>query len=90
IHSYPIDCIKIDATFIRNLLRNKTSEHVISLIIQLAKQLNVDLIAEGVENQQELDKLYEMGCDAIQGYYFSKPQQPLAMIGHLQNNPPKL
>lgn len=90
IHSYPIDCIKIDATFIRNLLLNKTSEHVISLIIQLAKQLNVDLIAEGIENQHELTKLYEMGCDAIQGYYFTKPQQPLAMVNYLQNNPPKL
>lgn len=80
IHSYPIDCIKIDATFIRNLLLNQTSEHVVSLIIQLAKQLNVKLVAEGVEHKQELEKLYAMGCHNIQGYYFAKPHTPDAMI----------
>lgn len=79
IHSYPIDCIKIDATFVRNMLTNQTSEHVISLIIQLAKQLSVDLIAEGVETKQALDKLYQMGCDQIQGFYFSRPMKPQDM-----------
>ncbi|MFA0173347.1 EAL domain-containing protein, partial [Vibrio splendidus] len=49
IHSYPIDCIKIDATFIRNLLTNSTSESVVWLIVQLAHRLNVSLVAEGVE-----------------------------------------
>lgn len=80
IHSYPIDCIKIDATFIRNMLCSETSERVVWLIIQLAKQLKVDLIAEGVENQQALDKLYAMGCEQIQGYYFSKPALPSQIL----------
>lgn len=76
IHSYPIDCIKIDASFIRNMLCNENSERVVWLIIQLAKQLQVDLVAEGVESQDELDKLYSMGCEQIQGYFFSKPDRP--------------
>lgn len=76
IHSYPIDCIKIDASFIRNMLCNVNSERVVWLIIQLATQLGVDLIAEGVESQDELDKLYSMGCHQIQGYFFSKPDRP--------------
>lgn len=80
IHSYPIDCIKIDATFIRNMLCNETSERVVWLIIQLAKQLSVDLIAEGVESQQALDKLYAMGCEKIQGYYFAKPTLPAQIL----------
>ncbi|MEI8634983.1 EAL domain-containing protein [Vibrio sp. PP-XX7] len=73
IHSYPIDCIKIDASFIRNMLDNHTSEKVVSLIIQLANQLNVDLVAEGVEEEHIMAKLYDMGCEQIQGYLFSKP-----------------
>lgn len=80
IHSYPIDCIKIDATFINNMLSNETAERVVWLIIQLAKQLEVKLIAEGVENQEALEKLYAMGCSMIQGYYFSKPETPEKLI----------
>lgn len=80
IHSYPIDCIKIDATFIRNMLCNETAERVVWLIVQLAKQLNVDLIAEGVEDQEALNKLYVMGCDQIQGYYFAKPEVPTKIV----------
>ncbi|MCG9681375.1 EAL domain-containing protein [Vibrio sp. Isolate23] len=80
IHNYPIDCIKIDATFIRNMLSNETSERVVWLIIQLAKQLKVDLVAEGVENKEALDKLHDMGCSQIQGYYYSRPEKPKAII----------
>ncbi|MDE1251956.1 EAL domain-containing protein [Vibrio aestuarianus] len=85
IHSYPIDCIKIDATFIRNMLCNETSERVVWLIVQLANQLQVDLIAEGVESQEALEKLYAMGCDQIQGYYFSRPETPHSIVSHWDN-----
>lgn len=84
IHNYPIDCIKIDATFVHNLLTNQTTESVVWLIIQLAHQLKLDLVAEGVENQQTLDKLYQMGCQQIQGYYFSKPEQPSKIVERWQ------
>ncbi|KJY84588.1 diguanylate cyclase [Vibrio galatheae] len=80
IHSYPIDCIKIDATFIRNMLSNETAERVVWLIVQLAKQLEVSLVAEGVEEQEALEKLYRMGCNQIQGYYFSKPDTPQNIV----------
>lgn len=80
IHSYPIDCIKIDATFIRNMQTSETAERVVWLIVQLANQLGVSLVAEGVEDQQALDKLTAMGCPMIQGYYFSRPETPEALI----------
>jgi len=83
VHSYPIDCLKIDASFVRNMLKNSTSEKIIKLIIQLAKQLDFDLIAEGVENKDALDKLYAMGCYRIQGYYYSKPITPIAVTQKL-------
>lgn len=66
IHNYPIDSIKIDATFVRNMLSNKTSEQVVYLIAQLAQLLDVDLIAEGVEDDRALNKLIDMGCHYIQ------------------------
>lgn len=76
IHSYPIDYIKVDATFIRNMLSSQTAERVVWLIIQLAKQLHVKLIAEGVESKLALDKLHAMGCEYIQGYYYARPHTP--------------
>ncbi|MEZ8824202.1 GGDEF domain-containing phosphodiesterase [Vibrio sp. 10N.261.55.A7] len=82
LHSYPIDCIKIDATFIRNMLNNRKSERVVKLIIQLAEQLDVALVAEGVETIEALEKLYSMGCLQIQGYYFSRPEIPHVVINN--------
>ncbi len=85
IHSYPIDCIKIDASFTRNMLDSVTSESLVWLIIQLAEKLNVSLVAEGVETQEALDKLFEMGCNQIQGYYYSRPETPNAIINYFKN-----
>ncbi|MGF1721887.1 bifunctional diguanylate cyclase/phosphodiesterase [Vibrio kyushuensis] len=82
LHSYPIDCIKIDATFIRNMLNNQKSERVVKLIIQLAEQLDVALVAEGVETIEALEKLYSMGCLQIQGYYFSRPETPRSIVNN--------
>lgn len=84
IHSYPIDCIKIDATFIREMLNNQTSERLVWLIIQLAQQLEMDLVAEGVEHKEALDKLHSMGCTKIQGYYFSRPELPTNIVRQQQ------
>lgn len=80
IHSYPIDGIKIDASFVRNILTNPITERVVSLIVELSKQLEVSLVAEGVETEQALNKLYQMGCTQIQGYYFARPEPVEAMI----------
>ncbi|HAS6346769.1 TPA: EAL domain-containing protein [Vibrio vulnificus] len=84
IHSYPIDTIKIDASFVHNMLNNDTAERVVWLITQLALQLGVNLVAEGVEEKQALDKLSEMGCQQIQGYYFSRPMKPKDLVISIQ------
>ena len=80
IHNYPIDSIKIDVTFVRNMLSKKTSEQVVLLIVQLAKLLNMKLIAEGVEDKSASEKLIEMGCHYIQGYLYAKPNRVSEMI----------
>ncbi|MGP8308514.1 putative bifunctional diguanylate cyclase/phosphodiesterase [Vibrio sp. YIC-376] len=80
IHNYPIDSIKIDATFVRNMLSNRTSEQVVLLIVQLAQLLNVSLVAEGVEDEKASKKLIEMGCHFIQGYFYAKPNRVTEMV----------
>ncbi|WP_261905133.1 putative bifunctional diguanylate cyclase/phosphodiesterase [Vibrio fortis] len=84
IHSYPIDCIKIDATFIKGLLTSDTAESVVWLIVQLANRLGVSLVAEGVEHKGQLEKLHTMGCDKIQGFLFSCPLPARDMIAKIQ------
>lgn len=74
IANYPFTILKIDKAFIEELEANAKQQAVVQAIIQLAKQLNVQVVAEGVEKRGQLKILQKMGVDAVQGYYFSKPQ----------------
>lgn len=87
IHSYPIDCIKIDATFIKGLLTSDTAESVVWLIVQLANRLGVSLVAEGVEHEEQLEKLHAIGCGQIQGFLFSCPLPAHDMIAKIHALP---
>ena len=69
----PIDILKIDISFIKNMLHNPRDLKVVQAIISLGKSLNMLTVAEGVENKEQLDLLKNEGCDAVQGYLFSKP-----------------
>jgi len=69
----PIDTIKIDRSFILPMLLHRQSESLVKNIIAMAKDLNKETVAEGVETEAQLLKLSSMGCDIIQGYYFSRP-----------------
>lgn len=69
----PIDALKIDMCFIRDAFREKKDTGMIGIILQIARYLHVLSVAEGVEDQLQMDHLKEMGCDIVQGYYFSKP-----------------
>ena len=68
-----IDVIKIDMKFIRNMLKDEKSLRMVKLIIDIAKFLDVPIVAEGVEDEVQLNVLKKMGCDIVQGFYFSKP-----------------
>lgn len=70
---FPFDILKIDRYFVSNLLKDNKAKAIVSAIIQMAKSLNLNLVAEGVENLAELDFLREKKCNEIQGYLFSKP-----------------
>ncbi len=71
--SLQIDQIKIDGSFVRDVLQNKTSEAVVSSIIHLGRVLEVQVIAEWVENESIRQKMKSMGADFVQGYGISKP-----------------
>lgn len=69
----PLDTIKIDRGFIKDILDNKYYEEMAKSIIDMAHRINLKVIAEGVECEAQLQALKAMGCDAIQGYYYAKP-----------------
>ncbi|MBR6880211.1 MAG: EAL domain-containing protein [Clostridiales bacterium] len=69
----PIDVLKLDMVFLNASTENNRTRAIMKLIIDLAKALNIPVIAEGVETQEQVDFLSEMGCDYFQGYYFAKP-----------------
>ncbi len=69
----PVDEVKIDQIFIFGMGRNKRDAGIVHAAINLAHDLNLKVTAEGVEDEEALQKLIDFGCDAVQGYYFSKP-----------------
>ena len=72
----PIDILKIDMSFVRSMEKHEKNKRMVELIIDIAKFLKVPCVAEGVETESQLRTLRRMGCDVIQGYFFSKPVSP--------------
>ena len=73
ISTLPIDALKLDMQFIRSAFRERKDTRLLEVVIQLAESLEVPTIAEGVETAEQLLTLKSMGCEIVQGYYFSKP-----------------
>jgi diguanylate cyclase (GGDEF)-like protein len=71
--NFPIDTLKVDAAFIRSLGSGRGSEEVIAAVIALAHSLDIDVVAEGVEHEEQWQILREQGCDKVQGFLFSRP-----------------
>lgn len=69
----PIDALKIDMEFVHNSLGDKKDMRMIELIIDIADYLHVPVVAEGVETEEQYLLLKALGCDLVQGFYFSKP-----------------
>ena len=67
------DVVKLDGSLVRDIINKTTNQKIVASVIELAKKLNVKVIAEYVETQEECDLLNEMGCDWYQGYLFGKP-----------------
>lgn len=72
---FPINCLKVDRTFVQNLGENGEDTEIVRAIVTLAKSLALQVVAEGVETESHVRLLRELGCDAGQGYYFARPLQ---------------
>jgi diguanylate cyclase (GGDEF)-like protein len=70
---FPISFLKIDRSFVADILSDKNTYSIVRAIIEVAHALQLKVIAEGVENQEQLDMLKELGCDEVQGYHISRP-----------------
>jgi EAL domain-containing protein (putative c-di-GMP-specific phosphodiesterase class I) len=73
LHRYAFDKIKIDSSFVRNIEEDRTARAIINAVVSLARTLDVDTVAEGIETAAQLDRVRELGCAAVQGYFFSMP-----------------
>ncbi len=73
LHRFPIDALKIDRSFVSTIDKEGKNSEIIKIIITLARALKIKAIAEGVETQEQLDYLKQLGCDEVQGYLFSPP-----------------
>lgn len=73
LNNLPFNELKIDKSFVRNILFDDSDKSLIKSIINLGRSLNIPVLAEGVEGIEQADLLQEYGCDMFQGYYFSKP-----------------
>ena len=80
---FPIDVIKIDRSFIKDMTLSRDAHILVSTIISMAKALGKTVVAEGVETKEQLNQLIELDCDFIQGYYFSKAMPIQEVIPYL-------
>ena len=86
----PINTLKIDRTFVTNIGKDYVDSAIVSAILALARQLGLQVIAEGVENVQQLNFFKKHQCAMVQGYYFSQAVEPVAIEAMLRDDQPLL
>ena len=85
LRTLPVDTLKIDREFIENIEHSKEQQAITRAIVVLGASLDLSVVAEGAENEEQLELLRELGCDYVQGYYVSKPLERQAMETLLEN-----
>lgn len=87
---FPVDKLKVDRSFVKDMNHLKENAEIVKAIISLGHILGMDVIAEGVENEDQLKLLKELGCDSMQGFFLGKPMSAADATGYLvekiQNN----
>ncbi len=86
LHRIPLDLLKIDHSFVHKMLNCSETRDIMRTIINLAQNLNLDVVAEGVETAEQRDLLYEMGCSHAQGYLYAQPVPGPEVQGVLSAN----
>jgi EAL domain-containing protein (putative c-di-GMP-specific phosphodiesterase class I) len=75
LHQLPSRELKIDKTFVTDMVENEHNMIIVQTIIDLAHNLSMSVVAEGVESEDVLHRLLDFGCDAMQGYHISRPME---------------
>ena len=81
----PLDCLKIDQSFVHDVEHSRGAREIIHAIVGLARGLHLETIAEGVETQGQLEFIRDAGVDIIQGYYFSRPLSAEAFLTYMRD-----
>ncbi|HEV7768501.1 MAG TPA: EAL domain-containing protein, partial [Thermoanaerobaculia bacterium] len=84
---FPIDTVKIDKEFLRDVTSDETAAAIVSYVINLAHTLQLNVVAEGVETEEQYTFLRHYGCDQMQGYLFSRPLPAAEILPFLQQLP---
>ena len=79
-----VDILKIDRSFIHNLNQDPTDTALVKAIIDIARALQLEVVAEGVEEQQQREFLTERGCQTLQGFLFARPMPEAELLKYLQ------
>jgi len=89
---FPIQTLKIDRTFVRDIISDPDDAAIVSTVIKMAHSLKMDVIAEGVETKEQADYLLERNCDAVQGFLFSRalPSKEFSVLLEKQTIPSKV
>ncbi len=85
LYRFPVNTLKVDRSFVVKMTEKKENFGILEAIITLAHKLKMNVIAEGVETQQQIEQLKQLGCEFSQGYFFSKPLDPVSMATWLSN-----
>ncbi|SHG12128.1 EAL domain, c-di-GMP-specific phosphodiesterase class I (or its enzymatically inactive variant) [Marinomonas polaris DSM 16579] len=83
---FPYDTLKLDQIFIASLKDDQFTRQILTSVTKLAKELNMELIAEGVEHEDQLNAVRELGVDRVQGYYFCRPLPKEQVIAWFEEN----
>jgi EAL domain-containing protein (putative c-di-GMP-specific phosphodiesterase class I) len=86
LHQMPIEALKIDRSFVSVIGSDRMGTSIVHAIIALAHSMNMQVIAEGVENESQLAKLISLGCECAQGYHFAKPLSPDNLVIFARKN----
>ena len=90
LHQYPIDTLKIDRSFVQEMRSDKTVFGLIKSILTLRENMGIDIVAEGVEEAEEVTLLSQLDCDNAQGYYFARPMPESELAAVLDARNPQV
>jgi len=83
----PLSCLKIDKSFISDINQDENADKLIASIVSIAHGLGLEVVAEGVEEEYQVDHLIALNCEYLQGYYFSRPVPQSEVADLLQKQP---